>query len=114
MAVTSAAAKRVRVASEGDAAQATIDLIIAAASKAEALAKKCTNLDFTGAGLQEPECELRTLMERLILPEVLQLAFAGTGNRSLQTVAMHYCPGTGTDKGGQALLSKLLTITCPA
>ena len=69
-----------------------------AAKKAEALAKKCTNVNFTAHGLQEPECELRTLMERLVLPEVLQLALAGTGNRSLQTVAMHYCPGAGMDK----------------
>lgn len=109
----SAAPKRQRVFADGDAAQATIDLITAAAKKAEDLAKKCRNVNFTEAGLQEPECELRTLLERLALPEVLQLALAGTGNRSLQTVAMHYAPGTGNDKGGEALLTKLMTITSP-
>ena len=115
MAVTSPAAapKRQRVAADGDAAQATIDLINAAAKKAEELAKKCRNVDFTQAGLQEPECELRTLMERLALPEVLQLALAGTGNRSLQSVAMHYAPGADNDKGGAALPTKLMTITSP-
>ena len=113
MAVTSPASapKRQRVAADGDAAQATIDLINAAAKKAEELAKKCRNVGFTQAGLQEPECKLRTLMERLALPEVLQLALAGTGNRSFQTVAMHCAPGADNDKGGAALLTKLMTIT---
>ena len=60
MAATSASAapKRQRAPADGDAAQAIIELIHTAAQKAEDLAKKCRNVNFTEAGLQELERRL--------------------------------------------------------
>lgn len=109
-------AVRQRVAADGDCTEAAMDLIKAAAERAQKLALKCRNMGFAVANLPEPDNDVRQPLERLGICEAMQLALVGTNHRTFQNLALNYMtPSSGNrlDKGGETLLHKILTQLQP-